>query len=302
LRRLYFHPTRTAYEKLRVESLPERPQDQHVRLFEPPGTLSAAEGCIENARQLLRYADGQRGGSPPVNTLRASVLRSRDDLATALSDAEHALNLANWADLNNPDQLISKRVNVHSRVRELSHLVTTLFEQYWRTSRLFPNPIYGPIPLSNLETRQDEKGRNEDDELVEQANLFVAARVVDFLRQVFPHLKSLIWFITVGVLAMVLATSTYPFPRHDTLLWLTWSAVLSVTIVSVFVFFQINRSRIVSMLSGTDPGRFSWDSAFTWHLLLYVALPVLTLLGAQFPHALTGVFSWAGGLFGGGGK
>jgi hypothetical protein len=52
------------------------------------------------------------------------------------------------------------------------------------------------------------------------------------------------------------------------------------------------------MLYGTTPGRFNWDSAFTMHLLTLGVVPILTLLGAQYPHALGGIFSWVGGIFG----
>jgi hypothetical protein len=79
---------------------------------------------------------------------------------------------------------------------------------------------------------------------------------------------------------------------------MSWTVLLSAVAVSISVFVGINRSRVISMLYGTTPGRFNWDSAFTTHLLMLGVIPILTLLGAQYPHALGGMFSWIGGIFG----
>jgi hypothetical protein len=139
-----------------------------------------------------------------------------------------------------------------------------------------------------------------DRKLLEQGNLFVAARVVDFLRQVFPQMRVLCGTAMVGVLAMMLAASAYPFVQRDTLLWLSWIVLLTVVAIDAIIFVQISRSRIISMLYGTTPGHFSWDSAFTVRILMFGVIPILTLLGAQFPNALGGIMSWIGRLFGGG--
>lgn len=98
---------------------------------------------------------------------------------------------------------------------------------------------------------------------------------------------------------MMLAVSVYPFPAHDTLLWVGWTVLLATVFISLYVFIGINRNPILSMITGTDPGQFNWDSTFTMHLLFFAVIPVLTLLGAQYPHALAGMLSWIGSVFGG---
>jgi hypothetical protein len=65
------------------------------------------------------------------------------------------------------------------------------------------------------------------------------------------------------------------------------------------IFVQINRDRVMSMLSGTTPGELNWNGTFVWRLVLFGLIPILTLLGAQFPHALQGLFSSFGALFAG---
>jgi hypothetical protein len=143
-------------------------------------------------------------------------------------------------------------------------------------------------------------GAQRHRKLLEQGDLFVAARVVDFLRQVFPQMRVLSGAAMAGVLAMMMAASAYPFVQRDTLLWLSWLVLLTVIAIDVIIFVQISRSRIISMLYGTTPGHFNWDSAFTVRILMFGVIPILTLLGGQFPNALGGILSWIGRLFGGG--
>jgi hypothetical protein len=175
------------------------------------------------------------------------------------------------------------RIWLQSAMNNLSRQVTTIFEPRWRLDRedrCTANPATDQL----------------DESLLRNGELFVASRVVDFLHQVFPQLMNLVVFTSVGLLAMMLAASSYPFPQRDTIAWLSWIILLGVIVVFVVVFVQINRDRVVSMLSGTTPGQLNWNSGFVWQLVVFGLLPILTLLGAQFPHALQGVFSSFGGL------
>src|SRR5262249_34445749 len=138
-----------------------------------------------------------------------------------------------------------------------------------------------------------------DEKIINYGNLFVASRLVDFLRQAFPQMRILGGSAMAGLLAMMLALSSYPFVQHNLILWISWSVLLGAVAMGVTIFVQINRNRIISMLDGTTPGRFNWDSAFTVRILLFGVVPILTLLGAQFPNTLGGIISWIGRLGGG---
>ena len=117
-----------------------------------------------------------------------------------------------------------------------------------------------------------------------------------------PQLRSLVSFAMTAVVAMMLAMSVYPFPTHNTLLWISWSVLLTAIAVVFLVFTSINKNRIVSMLSGTTPNVFTWDRAFTGQVFVFGVFPILALIGGQLPNGLGGIFSWFAGLFGGGGR
>jgi len=265
LRRLYWHPSRAAYEELRVSMLPDHSEQKWIRLTESQPTLSAIEYCLESARKILSL-------SPRHQASHYLVLR--------ITAAQAHLSSALAAHGNHErGEMLLQRFQANRETAVLSSEIVKLVEPLWR--------------LGN------QKVPNPDERILREARLFIASRVVDFLRQIFPQLINLAAVAMIGVLAMMLAFSVYPFSNHDTTIWLSWISLLAVVGISLTVFILINRSRVISMLMGNSPGRFSWDSGFSIQLLIYGVVPVLALLGAQFPHVFGGIFSWATGVFGG---
>jgi len=288
LRRFYFHPSRRAYEELRVASVPPTlAERQHIRLFEPRTSVTALEFCLERVRELIRRPAieeslAHASAAPIVaDTLSARVASARDRLAAEVSEAESALTrlLECQAEGDWRSAFTLKR-SLQSTMGALAAMMAKIFEPQWR--------LLGQPRLVA------DGNASADAQLLIIADLFVASRAVDFLRQVFPQLLNLVFFSTAGLLAMMLAASTYPFPQHDTIAWLSWTILLTVVGVMILVFVQINRDRVISMLSGTTPGELNWNGAFTWQLITFGVIPILTLLGAQFPYTLQRIFSWLG--------
>jgi hypothetical protein len=287
LRRLYWHPTRSCYEALRVKSLQQRPEDQRIRLVEPPSSLTAVESCLERARAMLRMSDRADSHEAHSETASSKLIFAREGLEAAIRSAE--LRVSEVLSVQEKEgwrAAVGKRVDMQKALETVSRHVVGILEPAWRlqpeTHRFAASPL--------------------DEALLEQGELFIASRVVDFLRHIFIQLRGFAAFAMTGVLAMMLATSTYPFPNHNTLLWLSWVVLLSAIAICISVFVSINRDRVISMLSGTEPGRFNWDSTMVMRLLLYGVLPILALLGAQFPGGLGGVIARVAGLFGGSGQ
>ena len=52
------------------------------------------------------------------------------------------------------------------------------------------------------------------------------------------------------------------------------------------IFVQMDRDVVLSAMNDTKPGQVTWSREFFLRILIYIALPVLALLGAQFPRAL----------------
>jgi hypothetical protein len=58
--------------------------------------------------------------------------------------------------------------------------------------------------------------------------------------------------------------------------------IATVTSMS-YVFISMNRDRILSLLAGTTPGKFTWTGDFTTHLVIYGLIPVLGCLAYPSP-------------------
>ncbi len=287
LQRLYFHPSRYSYKNLQLAAQSNNPDRQKIHLYESRPGLTAIEYALGCARAIVRIAhrESKAAEHSDLVTSIAACTNLKPTLDAAEALLEEVLKDRGWA------ATIAMRKALYAAMTELSTIVVTLFEPVWRISDRD----------LDLDLVAAEDKPTVDKKLAEQAELFIAARVGDFLRNVFPHLLNLVGFAMPAVLAMVLAVSVYPFPAHDTLLWVGWTVLLATVVVSLYVFVSINRNPIVSMFSGTQPGKFNWDSTFTMHLVLFAVIPILTLVGAQFPQALSGTVSWIGSVLGSGG-
>jgi hypothetical protein len=66
--------------------------------------------------------------------------------------------------------------------------------------------------------------------------------------------------------------------------------LIAMGIAVVFVLASSERDPVLSRLNGTAPGKVGKD--FYMNLISYGALPVLTVLAAQFPAIGSFLFSW----------
>src|SRR5262249_5761694 len=104
-------------------------------------------------------------------------------------------------------------------------------------------------------------------------------------------MQNLIVTSVVGLLLVLLAVSSYPFQPHDLLLLLNWAGILSFVGTAMWVFLQMNRDPVLSSLNGTKPGQINWNKEFIIRIVAYGIVPILALLGAQFPHSVGQVVS-----------
>jgi hypothetical protein len=149
------------------------------------------------------------------------------------------------------------------------------------------------IVLEDVAKKEKEKLTEEERRLQKRAT-FLAAQLVVFLHHVLSHLQNMIAFVMIGLLLMLLAINYYPFQPRERLLWFNWAVILATVLLAITVFVQMGRSRSLSLLSGTAPGQVTWNREFVLRIVFYVIVPVLALLGAQFPESLRRVLSLFG--------
>jgi len=275
LRRFYRHPIHSAFEDY-LKALPGR---QRVSLTESTVSFTALESCLSCARELVFLSALDTPSLSP--SFRNELSALREDLQTSESRLSEALQAEAEG---NREEAVRKRMKAQSAVSSLSSRIGALLEPHWRLSSV------GPLTPNNATTRRAFR----------LAQLFVVGRLVEFLREIFPHFRSMMFHTTLAILLALLALSSYPFAQRDTLIMLAWIIVVAAAGTTIYVLVTMNRDRVLSLLSGTVPGQISWNGAFVAQLFT-VMLPVLGLLGVQFPGEFASILSWlskAGGHLG----
>jgi hypothetical protein len=63
-------------------------------------------------------------------------------------------------------------------------------------------------------------------------------------------------------------------------------------VVTLYIFVSANRDKTLSLLTGKAPGKVNVSRDLVFRVLIYAVVPVIALLGVQFPEAVRQIFSW----------
>jgi hypothetical protein len=115
-------------------------------------------------------------------------------------------------------------------------------------------------------------------------------RYVMFIQAICRQIENLLVFLPVGFMLTLISLNSYPFQSGHVLGWFMAILLIAIGIAVVFMLAGAERDEVLSRLNGTTPGKIGKD--FYMNLLSYGALPVLTVLAAQFPSIGSFLFSW----------
>jgi hypothetical protein len=121
------------------------------------------------------------------------------------------------------------------------------------------------------------------------SELFVLRYIV-FIQATCRQIENLLVFLSVGFVLTLISLNSYPFQSGHVLGWFMVSLLIGMGFAIGFVLASSERDPVLSRLNGTTPGKIGKD--FYKNLLSYGALPVLTVLAAQFPAIGSFLFSW----------
>lgn len=142
-------------------------------------------------------------------------------------------------------------------------------------------------PFSPMRLAQASAGGAE--EAARCCRRFLATRVLHYCWIMMTELRNWLVYTAGGLFLMLMAVSSYPFINDDTILRFSWVALLAGVCLALVLLVQINRDKVLSLLSGGTPGKIDWNWDFISRLLIYGVLPIVALLGIQFPATLSGL-------------
>ncbi len=111
-----------------------------------------------------------------------------------------------------------------------------------------------------------------------------------FIQMTCRQIENLLVFLSVGFVLTLISLNSYPFQSGHVLGWFMAGLLIAMGLAVGFVLASTERDMVLSRLNGTAPGKIGKD--FYMNLLSYGALPVLTVLAAQFPSVGSFLFSW----------
>jgi hypothetical protein len=122
-------------------------------------------------------------------------------------------------------------------------------------------------------------------QLLDRAETFVAIQVVVSLGQKFAQLSNLLSFSVLGMLLITFAFSSYPFQPQRLLMLFTWTLAGAVVLGLLVAIIQADRDPLLSRMTGMAAGRITLDRGLLSQVATYGVLPLLAVLGTQFPEA-----------------
>jgi hypothetical protein len=156
----------------------------------------------------------------------------------------------------------------------------------------------GGVPRPHSAKGEDAKNlkeSSESDPLIAwlvAAEDFVAIQVVTYFGQVFRHVRNWLAFVTVGLLLLLLTVPSYPFQPQRLLNMFAWALVLLVVCGGLLVSVQMNRSEVLSRITGSTPNQLNFDRTLIRDVMVYGGVPLLSLIATQFPGIGQTLFFW----------
>lgn len=297
LQRLSWHPLLGAFKRYRENRL----NLAKMNLTHPPSSFAALEASVGQAGRVVRAADALARSENVAAALREAIRQSLAEWDAQLQTADarfcEALRLQ-WAAEDSPAaarsagetarktrashiqgnwrQSLVSRAHAHQALFRFAQSLAKTLEGYWSACRAADCP-----PADDAAVKQ----------FLEQGEEFIVSRVVNFLAIVFPSLQNLGYFVLGGLLLMLLAVTSYPFQPREEFLFFNWVVILSFVGTVFWIFVQMDRDTVLSLLNDSTPGQINFSRELALRTFLYVALPLLALLGAQFPESLRQILS-----------
>lgn len=271
LRRLGQLPMRDAFSRFREHNrtLPR------MTLAAAPAPLTALGVSITAACDL--YSTGQKsrrvlGKNDDVDR----VFQHGKDLITR-AKTRHQEALLDAAAGNRAGSIV-KQWDAQRCLNQFTRGVEDVLVLSWNTSM-----------ADGARHERVEKARKE---LEAQAEEFLVSRTVHFLSHMFPQLTNLGSYSMLCLFLTLMAISSYPLQPKNPFAYFCWFIIFAFLAVVLIMAVQLNRDAVLSCLNGTEPGEIHWDAGFIGRIVFLIVVPVLGLVGVQFPDAIAQILRW----------
>jgi hypothetical protein len=232
------------------------------------------------------------------NPLTLPLSRPADEEMNSLIHEidEERIRFAKWyLDLyNSSDDVDQQPIE---RVQKLlanfaGFLMTKILAPAWREEKgeQLAGDVAGVGVSSGDKEREELTPVSQLDPYLRHAEHLVGYVYLGFIQNVLGRMRSLVMCILLLFIAATFAMASYPFDPRPTISGAMVLLFGVLTTAIVFVYAQVHRDPILSLVTNTKPGELGGD--FWLKLLGFGAGPVLGLLTTLFPQLTDFLFSW----------
>jgi len=293
LRRIGELPMREAFTRFRNHNrtLPR------MTLTTAPEPMTVLGVSIVAARKLVISARAYNRTLPVKD---ASVADIESETNCALANASYQRALACEANTNR-EACHVEQTQALCMLNAFTRKVEKLLDDSWSISPTTKSELQkGPEPSeakTDAQTgkelkEQEEQQKQARENLLNEAEEFLVSRTVHFLSHLFPQLTNLASYSMGCLFLMLMAISSYPLQPKNPFAYFCWFIIFAFVGVMLHMAIQMNRDAVLSCLNGTKPGEIHWDAGFIGRLVLLIVVPVLGLVGVQFPDTVSQILQW----------
>lgn len=228
------------------------------------------------------------------------VRDKRDALNKEYTEARKSLKLSFRTIVKSapgPGSLIDKFRELQEKLAETCGTVLAFLQQQWNdetcTATDEENPAHnGKKPSSSTESsKKPANSRRDEVPLATRlAEEFVCLVYVNFILSVLMRMRTMVMAVVGMFVFLLLSIGSYPFePKQAMYSVLIVLFMLIVGFIAV-VYAQMHRDATLSRITDTTPGELGLD--FWMRLAGFSAVPLLSLLVAQYPEVNNFLFSW----------
>ena len=149
-----------------------------------------------------------------------------------------------------------------------------MLSPYWAEAAAKEDGGSGPpVP----EKEKTEPGREE--KLIRHLEDLLALEAARWVGGALVRVWISIGFLTLSLVAMLFAITSYPFPEQLRVMTVIGLAIAALVVMILRVTLGSSRNDVISKIDGTAPGRITWDATLMSRMAAYV-VPLLGLLTA----------------------
>lgn len=254
---------------------------ENVRL-QIAATIAARNTAMDTYRKLFPEEESSEAASPNAER--------------KLRFAGNLLNPWDWLqrDKDKAPLLQTMKKDIEALQKQLAKTAAFLIVQVLRPWWSLDNSPSVSTSAKTDDSPPATKGANTDDASLPAVRLlaeeFAALVYVNFLVTVLLRMRTLV-ICTGGMYVFImLSMNVYPFEPHPALQTLAVVLLVLMGAVVGYVYAEMHREAVLSRLTSTEPGELGVD--FWIKFGSAAAIPLFSLLAAQFPEINQALFSW----------